>query len=518
MNLDQTKAALSLHIGTPAQTNMRFGLEDTPSHGMLMSLPISEIDFFDKNPRRLHDVSSYAAIKESIRSSGIQQPVHVTQRPGESKYVLAQGGNTRLKILRELLEETGDNRFRMMPCIYIPYSDETTLQVAHLVENELRAEMCFWDKACKYAEIRDIFQDESDSEKLSLRELEVMFSDKGLTVSHKTLGLFFFASDNLQELQDYAFKLSHAKVEEIKRLHSTLYAISKSIQLDDSFKYLWSDVLEQWHNQYSATELDVHELCQFVLDKFKFEYGAEAFRETENSSDKNKSETAVKQDVNLHQKEASEKNTESEDSSIKSVPAKEDSQETDAADKPKGTEQTGFDTLDVQNHQLTLDQTSKKLFSAVRKLLAKVNLSDCFKTHKDFAYGWYVEYPAFEHISGSSAENAIYAIDVLHAEAGNVFTFLWKLCGIDTFMFDVGDSSNPLLSLKNDSKLRIAYEDPDKYDEYTNCGIGNKENIIASVLNWQTNTEHEFHANVVEILSLSTQYNNLKIEGVRSDA
>ena len=65
MNLDQTKAALSLHIGTPAQTNMSFGLEDSPSQGMLMSLPISEIDFFDKNPRRLHDVSSYEAIKES---------------------------------------------------------------------------------------------------------------------------------------------------------------------------------------------------------------------------------------------------------------------------------------------------------------------------------------------------------------------------------------------------------------------------------------------------------------------
>ena len=50
MNLDQTKAALSLHIGTPAQTNRNFGLEESPSHGMLMSLPISEIDFFDKKP------------------------------------------------------------------------------------------------------------------------------------------------------------------------------------------------------------------------------------------------------------------------------------------------------------------------------------------------------------------------------------------------------------------------------------------------------------------------------------
>jgi len=506
MNLDQNKAALSLQIGTPAQTNMSFGIEDIPSQSMLMSLPVTEINFFDKNPRRLHDVSSYEAIKESIRSSGIQQPVHVTQRPDESKYVLAQGGNTRLKIMRELLEETGDNRFRMMPCIYIPYSDETTLQVAHLVENELRAEMCFWDKACKYAEIRDIFQDESDSGKLSLRELEVMFSDKGLTVSHKTLGLFFFASDNLQELQEYAFKLSHTKVEEIKKLHSTLFSISKSIQLDDSFQYLWSDVLEQWHKQYAATELDVHELYQFVLDRFKFEYGPEAFSETENSSDKDKKiGTAVKQDVNLHQKEVSENNTESEGSAIESVPAEVNSTKADAEDEPKEAE------------PITLEQTSKKLFSAVRKLLAKVSLSDCFKIHKDFPYGWYVEYPAFEHISASSAGNAIYAIDVLHEEAGNVFTFLWKLSGIDTFMFDVGDSSNPLLTLKSDSKLRIAYEDPDKYDEYTNCGIGNKENIIASLLNWQTNTGHEFHANIVEILYLSTQYNNLRKMGAESE-
>lgn len=73
-----------------------------------------------------------------------------------------------------------------------------------------------------------------------------------------------------------------------------------------------------------------------------------------------------------------------------------------------------------------------------------------------------------------------------------------------------------LLTLKSDSKLRIAYED-DKYDEYTNCGIGNKENIIASLLNWQTNTSHEFHANIVEILSLSTQYNNLRKTGAKSE-
>lgn len=120
--------------------------------------------------------------------------------------------------------------------------------------------------------------------------------------------------------------------------------------MDDSFQYLWSDVLEQWHNQYSATELDVHELYQFVLDRFKFEYGSDAFSETENSSDKDKIETAVKQDVNLHQKEVSENNTESKDSDMEFVPAKVNGTKADAEDEPKEAE------------PITLEQTSKNCF------------------------------------------------------------------------------------------------------------------------------------------------------------
>ena len=102
---------------------------------------------------------------------------------------------------------------------------------------------------------------------------------------------------------------------------------------------------------------------------------------------------------NLHQKRASKKNTESEDSSIKSVPAKEDSQKSDAEGEPKELNRQGSMPwiFRIINYWIKL----AKLFSAVRKLLAKVNLSDCFKTPKDFAYSWYVEYPAFEHISGS---------------------------------------------------------------------------------------------------------------------
>ncbi len=87
--LNQGVAGLSLRIDTPAQTNMLLNDKPAMANGMFMQLPVAEIEFFDKNPRRQHDEASYAAIKESIRATGIQQPVHVTQRPGENHYVLA---------------------------------------------------------------------------------------------------------------------------------------------------------------------------------------------------------------------------------------------------------------------------------------------------------------------------------------------------------------------------------------------------------------------------------------------
>ena len=152
----------SLLVSNPSQTSM--DLAKTPSNnipGMFLNIAVGDIDFFDKNPRRQHDEELYAQIKASIRASGVQHPVHITRRPNESRYILAQGGNTRLKIVKELYAETGDSRFASIPCIYIEYTNDEDIQIAHLIENEQRADMVFWDKACAYADIRDMLQAKS---------------------------------------------------------------------------------------------------------------------------------------------------------------------------------------------------------------------------------------------------------------------------------------------------------------------------------------------------------------------
>ncbi|WP_274572459.1 hypothetical protein [Neisseria leonii] len=126
-----------------------------------------------------------------------------------------------------------------------------------------------------------------------------------------------------------------------------------------------------------------------------------------------------------------------------------------------------------------------------------VQLSDCFRSHQGFSYGFYVEYPAFENIR--KPENVYFVVDALHPEAGNVFTYLAKLSGQEEWLYDPGSgAANPILSLPASSKLQIAYQDPDKMDEYSNIGIGDKSNLVSRVLAWQTDTRYSEFAQIID--------------------
>ncbi|CAM6351453.1 ParB N-terminal domain-containing protein [Escherichia fergusonii] len=78
-------------------------------HGILMPVALNQLRAFDLNPR-LTKNPEYDEIKESIRNRGLDYPPQITQRPGESFYIIANGGNTRLAILNELWLETHDKK------------------------------------------------------------------------------------------------------------------------------------------------------------------------------------------------------------------------------------------------------------------------------------------------------------------------------------------------------------------------------------------------------------------------
>ena len=101
-----------------------------PVADQLMELEVDTIRPYDHNPRH-GDNPEYQRIKASVRAEGLDQPLVVTRRPGESTYMLQAGGNTRLRVLQELYAETGDERFARATCLYRPWTRQMDVLLAH---------------------------------------------------------------------------------------------------------------------------------------------------------------------------------------------------------------------------------------------------------------------------------------------------------------------------------------------------------------------------------------------------
>lgn len=221
-----------------------------------MTLPVMDILLYDKNPRRtLND--QYDAIKDSIRSTKrLNSPLVVTRRPGTEKYMVGKGGNTRLKALQELFQETGDQDFQYVVVTYHPWESESSTLAAHLVENELRGEMTFWDKANAYADLKQMIEEETGAS-LSARAFEQALKDRGLPVGKTTLSYFNFAIGHLVALGGACTALSKQKAQEVQPPFNAFERLLKHTLQADSWPDLRDQVLRSAEQSWLATgELD----------------------------------------------------------------------------------------------------------------------------------------------------------------------------------------------------------------------------------------------------------------------
>lgn len=214
--------AQSLQVGNPGNPlRLRAG-QALPQQECHIELEVEDIRPYEHNPRRA-DNAKFAEIKESIRASGILSPLCVTRRPGETHFILEAGGNTRLRALQELWSQTGEIRFRTLVVIFRPWRSETHVLSAHLIENEQRGEMSFWDRACGVAALKARLEVQL-GRPLSLRQFEEEMRALGLPVNAATLSHYHFATQRLATLGEAIPDLAGAHV---KMLHPRLNAMCR---------------------------------------------------------------------------------------------------------------------------------------------------------------------------------------------------------------------------------------------------------------------------------------------------
>ncbi|AVX24629.1 chromosome partitioning protein ParB [Pseudomonas sp. SZ57] len=163
----------------PAVDQLPDPIVDTP-----MVLTLDEMKAFEQNPRTVTN-AKYKEIKDSIRQRGLDHRPTVTRRPGEIKFTINNGGNTRLQILRELYSETGEDRFYRHNVLFRPWDSargEIIALTGHLSENDLRGSLMFIERAVGIESARAIYEKEA-GESISQRELVRRLSADGYPVS-----------------------------------------------------------------------------------------------------------------------------------------------------------------------------------------------------------------------------------------------------------------------------------------------------------------------------------------------
>lgn len=148
-----------------------------------MMVTLDELLPYELDPRitrnPLHD-----EIKASIRERGLDAPPPITKRPGADHYIIRNGGNTRLAILRELWTETKEERFFRISCLFRPWPErgEIVALTGHLAENELHGGLTFIERALGVEKLRELYEQEEDGKPLSQSELARRMRSDGYAV------------------------------------------------------------------------------------------------------------------------------------------------------------------------------------------------------------------------------------------------------------------------------------------------------------------------------------------------
>ncbi len=183
-------------MGTPPPLNAMGAM--TPMDvvdGSISNLAVTDIDRYEFDPRTEIN-PRYDEIKASIRANGILNHITVTKRPGQSRYTVYGGGNTRLRIAKELYEE-GLQQFARLTVIVKVWKGDAPTIAAHLAENEQRGEISFWEKAQGVLSFKEHFEKES-GKSLSTTELNrELRQASGLNFGMSMLQNFLFAVEYL---------------------------------------------------------------------------------------------------------------------------------------------------------------------------------------------------------------------------------------------------------------------------------------------------------------------------------
>jgi ParB family protein of integrating conjugative element (PFGI_1 class) len=194
-------------------------LPPDPVVPMRIQTTIDNVVAYTDNPRQTKN-PLFDEIKESIRNRGLDHAPNVTRKSPSDPYMIKDGGNTRLQALRELWEETGDQKFYHLDLMFHPWKNQLDMLIGHAVENEMRGNMIFIERAFHAKKIKHEIESEENTT-LSVRELAKRITAEGWSLNQASLTQMMYAEETLFPVIPEAF-WSGIGIDRVKKIRKLL--------------------------------------------------------------------------------------------------------------------------------------------------------------------------------------------------------------------------------------------------------------------------------------------------------
>ncbi|WP_425930384.1 ParB family protein [Pseudomonas sp. NyZ201] len=240
-------------------------LSANPVGETAMVVTLEQLRPYELNPRVVRN-PLYDELKASIRERGLDHPPSITRRPNEQHFIIRNGGNTRLSILGELWQETREERFFRLNCLFRPWQSESHALLGHLAESDLHGQLTFVERALAVAKLLDMLQEPGES--LSQRELATRLSKGGYPISQSHISRMFDALEFLlpsipQVLYAGLGKPNIERVITLRRRAESTW--NQYLGQPQQFALLWMEVLSAFDDE--KPELDASELQDELIAK-----------------------------------------------------------------------------------------------------------------------------------------------------------------------------------------------------------------------------------------------------------
>ncbi|UUA74213.1 ParB family protein [Cellvibrio sp. QJXJ] len=223
---------------------------------------------YRRNPRRTRN-PRYDEIKESIRNAGLDHPPVVTRESPADPYMIKKGGNTRLSILRELWQETGDRKYYEFDCDFEPWTSDFKNLISHMIENEMKGDTLFIERALAAYDLK--LELEAEKGELSTRELARLITAEGWTLKDTSLNQMLYAHENLFPIIPEAFwsGIGIDRVKKIRKLLETCKTFWESVaqEHEGTFDDIWKPVFTAMDGDGFDIDKAEHELCSAMSAK-----------------------------------------------------------------------------------------------------------------------------------------------------------------------------------------------------------------------------------------------------------